>query len=471
MNAARTSPPELLPRSRRNWLALVGPAVLVSVGYMDPGNWATDLEGGARFAYRLVWVLVACNAMALLLQTASARLGIVTGEDLASACRRHYSPALNLTLWVLAELAIVACDMAEIVGSAVALNLLFGLPLLPGALLTALDVFVILALQRRGVQRVEAIVLVLVTTIAVCLLAELFLSRPDFGAVARGLEPHIDGKSLYVAIGILGATVMPHNLYLQSGLEKQRARAASEDECRRRIRDSTVVTTCALHGALFLNAAILMVAAAVFAPRKLVVSDLREAHELLTPLLGTHWAAALFAVALLCSGQSATITGTLAGQMVMEGFLRLRVRPFARRLLTRGLAIIPAVTVLGWSGQDGTMGLLIASQVVLGLQLPFAIVPLIRFTSSSVIMGRFVISPVCRVLAVGSAALIIVANGALLTRLAADLLPQAKVVACLLIALICAALGLLGVLVITPLRDGRAADTPAGSLRLAKNTE
>jgi manganese transport protein len=444
---------------RRPWLALLGPAVLVSVGYMDPGNWATDLEGGARFGYRLIWVLVLCNGMALLLQTASARLGIVTGDGLASACRRYYSQPLCITLWVLAELAIVACDMAEIVGSAVALNLLFDLPLVPAALLTALDVFVILMLERRGARRIEAIVLALVMMIGLCLLGELILARPDPRAVASGLRPYLDGDSLYVAIGILGATVMPHNLYLQSGLE-QRQPAISEQECRTRIRQSTWITSIALHGALLLNAAILIVAGAVFAPRNIAVTDLGQAYGLLTPLLGTGWAATLFAVALLCSGQSATITGTMAGQMVMEGFLRLRMRPFTRRLITRGLAIVPAVCVLSWSGQNGTMGLLITSQVVLSLQLPFAIVPLIRFVSASYIMGELVISSTMRIFAIATAALICAANAALLLRLVSDLRTRAPLAAAALFAALCCATVLLGVLALVPLRTQRRAFSP-----------
>ena len=394
----------------RRLLVFLGPAMLVSVGYMDPGNWATDLEGGARFGYQLLWVLVVSNLIALLLQTLCARLGVVSGLDLAQACRVLYPRPAVYALWILCEIAIVACDLAEVIGSAVALNLLFGIPVVWGAAITALDVFLILLLQQYGARRLEAIIVVAVLTIAACFAVELWLVQPQWGEVAAGLTPRLDDASLYIAIGILGATVMPHNLYLHSSIVKTRAVGPAAVEQRRALRYYLVDTALALNFAFLINAAILIVAAGVFHREGIVVDDLREAHRLLSPLLGAGIASFLFAIALLCSGQSATITGTLAGQIVMEGFLDLRLPPLLRRALTRGLAVIPAIGVLAFTGEDGTIALLVATQVVLSLQLPFAIIPLIRFTSSEQVMGGFATPVVIKALAWGSAAFVVTAN-------------------------------------------------------------
>lgn len=451
-----------------SWLSFLGPACMVSVGYMDPGNWATDLEGGARFGHQLLWVLVASNAMALLLQTLSAKLALVTGLDLASACRQSFGPRTSVALWILAEIAIVACDLAELLGSAVALNLLFGIPLLLGAALTSLDVLVILWLERRGARRLEAVVFALVLTIALCLTAELVLAGPRLADLGQGLIPRLNGESLYVAIGILGATVMPHNLYLQSGLLRAGARPREPRQQRQALRRSFWSTALALNGALLINAAILVLAATVFAGRGLPISDLRDAHRLLTPLLGASSASVLFAVALLCSGQSATVTGTLAGQLVMEGFVQLPVAPWVRRLVTRTLAIFPALAVLSIAGDSGTMTLLIASQIVLSLQLPFAIVPLIRLTSSLRLMGAHGSRWPARALAIGSAALISAANTALVVRITQSLVEQRPTLAVVVATLGLASLGFLGWVTCVPLRvsrvGGRAAPFSAAEM-------
>lgn len=448
--------------SRRRLLMFLGPAVLVSVGYMDPGNWATDLEGGARFGYDLIWVLVLSNVMALLLQTLCARLGIVSGLDLASACREQYSKPLSMSLWVLAELAIIACDLAEVLGSAVALNLLFGVPLLAGALITCLDVLLLLALQRAGMRRIEAFVFVLLVTIAGCMVVEMWLAQPSLESIARGLQPKLSGESLYVAIGILGATVMPHNLYLHSALVPR----ATPETTKSALRNSTRSTAIALNGALLVNAAILIVAAATFAKRGMVVTDLREAHQLLAPLLGTSIAPLLFAVALLCSGQSATLSGTLAGQIVMEGFLKLRLPAALRRALTRSLAIIPATCVLAFTGDDGLMPLLVASQVVLSIQLPFAIIPLIRLTSAPAIMGEHKITLPVKLAASACALCVVGANAALVIRTVEQLSTHAPLAAVAVGVLGAAALGLLCVIGTVALRGpashatSRAASAP-----------
>jgi manganese transport protein len=406
--------PELTPSSPKPhsiWRFL-GPALLVSVGYMDPGNWATDLEGGARFGYQLIWVLLASNLMALLLQNLCARLGVVTGMDLATACRTQYSRPLSLTLWILAELGIIACDLAEVLGSAVALHLLFGIPTLTGALLTSADVLLILMLQQRGMHRLEAVVLVLLVSIGACMLVEICLARPSLAGIASGLRPHLTGESLYVAIGILGATVMPHNLYLHSALVPR----VGPSDRRGALRRNLWSTGLALNLALLVNMAILIVSAAVFWSRDLPVDDIRDAYRLMSPLLGSGVASILFAVALLCAGQSATVSGTLAGQIVMEGFVQLKVRPVLRRAITRGLAMIPAVGVLAWVGDSGLMSLLIGSQIVLSLQLPFAVVPLIKLTSSRALMGEFANGALVRWSASVCALLIVVANSALVGR-------------------------------------------------------
>ncbi len=391
-------------------LAFAGPAYLVSVGYMDPGNWATDLEGGARFGYRLLWVLVVSNLMAILLQTLAARLGIVAGRDLAQACRESYSRRVCNALWVLCEIAISACDLAEVLGAAIALRLLFGLPLLVGVLVTALDTLLVLWLSRYGIRLIEAVILSLIAIVTGCFLVELVWARPVWHEMVAGILPRLNSDSLYVAIGILGATVMPHNLYLHSALVQTRRLGKTVAERREACRFNLFDSVLALNGALIVNAAILVLAAAVFFKHGILVTQIEQAQLLLTPLLGMGLAGSLFAVALLASGQSSTLTGTYAGQIVMEGFLSLRLRPWLRRLVTRAIAIIPAVLTIYYLGDSGTYKLLILSQVILSMQLPFAVIPLIRFTNDSRRMGEFANRAWVRVLAWGSAALIIALN-------------------------------------------------------------
>ena len=398
------------PTALRRMFAFAGPAYLVSVGYMDPGNWATDLEGGARFGYQLLWVLVLSNAMAILLQTLSARLGIVSGRDLAQACREAYPRTVSNSLWILCEIAIAACDLAEVLGAAIGLNLLFHIPLTTGVLLTALDTFLVLWLTRYGIRLVEAIILSLVVVVTGCFLTELWFAKPVFTDVVSGLVPRLNDASLYVAIGMLGATVMPHNLYLHSALVQTRRIGRSPEERKIACRYNFIDSFIALNGALIVNASILVLAAAVFFKGGTVVTEIQQAHQLLAPLLGTALASGLFAVALLASGQSSTLTGTYAGQIVMEGFLNLRVRPWLRRLITRSVALGPAVITVYNSGDQGTYRLLILSQVILSMQLPFAIIPLIRFTSDRTRMGEFANRTWVNVLAWSSAALIIVLN-------------------------------------------------------------
>jgi len=373
----------------RRMFAFAGPAYLVSVGYMDPGNWATDLEGGARFGYTLIWVLVMSNFMAILLQTLSARLGIVSGRDLAQACRETYPRPITIALWVLCEIAIAACDLAEVLGAAIALNLLFHIPLLFGVLLTAADTLLLLWFQGLGIRYVEAFILALIAVMATCFCIEIVLAKPVASQVLLGVIPRINAKSLYVAIGMLGATVMPHNLYLHSALVQTRQIGHTEAGKLRACRYNLVDSVVALNAALLVNLAILILSAAVFFRHGIVVTEIQQAHLLLVPLLGTAFAGILFAVALLCSGQSSTLTGTLAGQIVMEGFLNIRMRPWLRRLITRTIAIIPAAIVIYISGDKGTYQLLILSQVILSMQLPFAVIPLIHFTSDRRRMGAF----------------------------------------------------------------------------------
>ena len=378
----------------RKLFAFAGPGYLVAVGYMDPGNWATDLAGGARFGYTLLSVIMISNLMAILLQALSARLGIAAGRDLAQACRDHFSRPVTLFLWVACEIAIAACDLAEVLGAAIALNLLFGLPLIWGVTLTALDVLIILFLQHKGFRYVEALVVGLILLIAGSFAVELWLAKPDIGDVAAGFVPSLgilgDTEMLYIAIGILGATVMPHNLYLHSSIVQTRKYADTNEGKREAIRFATIDSSFALMFALFINAAILIMAAAMFhGTEHESVADIGDAHKLLSPLLGTTMASTLFAVALLCSGQNATLTGTLAGQIVMEGFINLRLRPWLRRLITRLIAIIPAVIVIAIYGDEGTGPLLILSQVILSMQLPFAVFPLVMFTSDPKKMGQF----------------------------------------------------------------------------------
>lgn len=378
-----------IAKSKR-WLYFAGPAFMVSVGYMDPGNWATDLAGGSQYGYALLWVILVSNLIAILLQTMCVRLGIVTGKDLAQACRDYYSKPTSLALWFLCELAIIACDIAEVIGSAVAIQLLFGLPLWVGVLITGLDVIVLLGLMRYGIRKIEAVIMTMIATIFGCFALNLFWARPDAAAMANGLfVPTIpDAQALFIAVGILGATVMPHNLYLHSSLVQSRAFDQTDTGRAEAVKSSTVDTVVALGGAFFVNAGILVLAAAVFFKSGTVVDDLAQAHQLLTPALGGA-AAILFAVALLCSGQSSTITATLAGQVVMEGFLKIHVEPWLRRLITRGLAIVPALLLVGGPAGGKTVELLTWTQVILSLQLPFAVIPLLMFTSSQAKMGRF----------------------------------------------------------------------------------
>ena len=379
----------------RKLFAFAGPGYLVAVGYMDPGNWATDLAGGARYGYTLLSVIMVSNLMAILLQALALRLGIATGRDLAQACRDHFSRPTTWVLWFLCEIAIAACDLAEVIGAAIALNLLFGLPLIWGVTLTALDVLIILYLQNRGFRYVEALVVGLILLIASSFAIELWLAKPDMGSIVGGFMPTTEilrnPEMLYIAIGILGATVMPHNLYLHSSIVQTRKYSDTFESKREAIRFATIDSTFALMSALFINAAILIMAAATFHGTGYEdVADIGDAYKLLSPLLGTTMASTLFAIALLCSGQNATLTGTLAGQIVMEGFINLRLRPWLRRLITRIIAIIPAVIVVYLYGERGSGALLVLSQVILSMQLPFAVFPLVMFTSDRVKMGRFV---------------------------------------------------------------------------------
>jgi manganese transport protein len=378
---------------------------------MDPGNWATDLAGGSRFGYALLSVILLSNLMAVLLQGLASKLGIVTGRDLAQACRDHYSPRTGFVLWVLCELAIAACDLAEVIGTAIALNLLFGISLPVGIAITAFDVMIVLLLQNRGFRLLEALVIALIAVVGGCFVFELFISRPDVGEVARGFVPTTEivrnPEMLYIAIGILGATVMPHNLYLHSSIVQTRKYAENAEGKREAVRFAFLDSTIALTFALFINAAILIVAAATFhRSGNTQVAEIQDAYQLLTPLLGVGGASAVFALALLASGQNSTLTGTLAGQIVMEGFLNLRIRPWLRRLITRAIAIVPAAIVAILYGESGTAKLLVFSQVVLSLQLSFAVFPLVQFTSDRVKMGEFANSMPLKVAAYVVAALI-----------------------------------------------------------------
>src|SRR5437868_11270858 len=400
-------------------LAFAGPGFLVAVGYMDPGNWATDLAGGSRYNYTLLSVVMLSNLMAVLLQALAIKLGVVTGRDLAQACRDYFSRPVAIGLWLLAEVAIAACDLAEVIGSAIALNLLFHIPLLWGVCITALDVLLILFLQQRGFRFLEALVLALIGTIGVCFGLEIIFSRPDMFGILGGFAPSLrivrDPGMLYIAIGILGATVMPHNLYLHSAIVQTRRYELTTAGKRQAIKFATIDSTLALMFALFINAAILIVSAATFYTRgRTDIAEIQEAYKLLSPLLGVTGASTLFALALLASGQNSTLTGTLAGQIVMEGFLHLRLRPWLRRLITRAIAIVPAVIVTALSGEKGTNNLLVLSQVVLSLQLSFAVFPLVMFTGDRTKMGEFVNRPVTKFAAWGVAAFIGLLNGWLL---------------------------------------------------------
>ena len=390
----------------QQWRAFVGPAILISVGYMDPGNWGTDLQGGAQFKYGLLWVVGLASLMAIFMQVISARLGVVTGKDLAQCCRDWYPKWTRWPNWLMSEVAIGACDLAEVLGSAVALNLMFHIPLLWAVIITGLDVLLLLALQQFGMRTIEAIVVLLIATIGVCYFIEIFVlpeTQPSFLEMGRALvSPHFrQAGMLYVAVGIIGATVMPHNLYLHSALVQSRKLQKDEPSMRRAVRFNTIDSTVALTIAFFVNAAILVLAATVFFGKESVTTGgqvvkfgansdwIRVAYLTLAPLLGTAFASTLFAVALLASGQSSTITGTLAGQVVMEGFMHWRIKPWVRRLITRMLAILPAVLIIGLRGDSSVTDLLVLSQVVLALQLPFAMFPLLQFTSSRKRMGTW----------------------------------------------------------------------------------
>jgi manganese transport protein len=400
----------------RKLLAFAGPGFLVAVGYMDPGNWATDLAGGSRYNYTLLSVIMLSNLMAVLLQSLAIKLGVVTGRDLAQACRDHFSRKLSFAFWGFAEIAIAACDLAEVIGSAIALNLLFHIPLLWGVCLTALDVLIILFLQQRGFRFLEALVIALIGTIGVCFGLEILFSRPSMLGIVQGFfvpSPQIfrDRGMLYIAIGILGATVMPHNLYLHSAIVQTRDFDRTHEGKREAIRYSVIDSTVALTFALLVNAAILIVSAATFYRRGFnQIAEIQDAHKLLSPLLGVTGASTVFALALLASGQNSTLTGTLAGQVVMEGFLNIRLRPWLRRLITRSIAIAPAVVVTALWGEKGTADLLIFSQVILSMQLSFAVFPLVMFTSDRRKMGEFVNAPWLRTLSWSTAALIAILN-------------------------------------------------------------
>jgi manganese transport protein len=399
----------------KKMLAFAGPGYLVAVGYMDPGNWATDLAGGARYGYALLSVVFISNLFAVLLQALSARLGIASGRDLAQACRDHYSRRTTITLWVLAEIAIAATDLAEVIGSAIALSLLFGLPLAIGVCLTSADVLIVLYLQHHKFRYVEALVVLLIAGIAAAFAIELAYSKPDFAAVAHGFLPTMDlfrdRDMLYVAVGILGATVMPHNLYLHSSIVQTRRYGDSSESRGEAVSFAVLDSTVALTSALFINAAILVVAAATFhGTRYENIADISDAYKMLAPLLGTTVASTVFALALLFSGQNATLTGTLSGQIVMEGFLNLRMRPWLRRIITRLVAILPALVTVVFYGERATGSLLIMSQVVLSLQLPFAVIPLVMFVSDKKRMGRLAIGTAWKLVAWPCAAVILALN-------------------------------------------------------------
>jgi manganese transport protein len=397
----------------RRMLAFSGPAYLISVGYMDPGNWATDLEGGSTFGYTLLWVLLMSNVMAVILQNLSARLGIATGRDLAQACRDHYPRPVAYMLWILAEVAIAACDLAEVLGTAIGLNLLFGIPLLWGVLITACDAILFLAIQNFGMRKFESLIMFLITLIGLCFIFEVLTSAPEWGQVARGFVPALPDGALFIVMGIVGATVMPHNLYLHSALVQSRAFDTSPEGKRQACKYNLIDSILALNGAFFVNAAILIVAAAAFHNRGIVVTELQQAHSLLSPLLGTALAGIAFAVGLVCAGQASTLTGTLAGQIIMEGYLHFKIRPFLRRLLTRLLAIVPAILTIAFAGDAASYRLLILSQVILSLQLPFAVVPLIHFTRDRTSMGELANSSRMNGLAWLVAGVIVALNGKL----------------------------------------------------------
>jgi manganese transport protein len=441
----------------RKLFAFLGPAYLVSVGYMDPGNWATDLAGGSQFGYKLIWVLLMSNLIALLLQSLSARLGIVRGRDLAQASREIYPPFINMFLYILAEIAIAACDLAEVLGMAIGMQLLFGLPLMWGVTITVLDTFLLLFLLNFGMRKVEAFIISLVAIIGMCFIAEMLFAKPDVTDIAKGFFPSIpNATALYIAIGIIGATVMPHNLYLHSSLVQTRKFLRTPVEIKKAIRFNILDSTIALNFAFFINAAILILAAATFFQNGLFgVAEIQDAHKLLAPMLGTKWAPVLFAVALIASGQSSTITGTLAGQIVMEGYLNLRIAPWIRRLLTRLIAIIPALLVINLMGESATGELLVLSQVILSLQLGFAIIPLIHFVSDKKKMGEFAVKNYVKVLAWISACIIVGLNAKLVAGILIDWLAEPSgngmyILKILVIAIAVFASGILGYITFKP---------------------
>ncbi len=403
----------------KKMLAYAGPGYLVSVGYMDPGNWATDLAGGAKFGYSLLSIILLSNLMAILLQALCVKLGVATGRDLAQACRDNFSKPVNFGLWVLCEIAISACDLAELVGSAIALQLLFHIPLAIGVCITALDVFVVLFLQNKGFRYIEALVITIIAVIGCCFVAELIFAKPDLGGILGGFIPQVEvvrnPAALYIAIGILGATVMPHNLYLHSSIVQTRNWQDTPAKKREAIKFGIIDSTVALSLALFINAAILILAAATFHfSGKQDVAEIQDAYKLLSPMLGVAPASAIFAIALLASGQNSTLTATMAGQVVMEGFLHIRLKPWLRRLLTRLVAIVPALLTIVFFGEGSTTSMLILSQVILSLQLSFAVIPLIMFTSDQRLMGEFVNPTWLKVLAIAVATIIVGLNAWLL---------------------------------------------------------
>lgn len=403
-------------RKQKNfWLRLflfTGPAFMVSVGYMDPGNWATDLAGGAQFGYKLIWVILLANLMAILFQTLSARLGIVSGRDLAQACRDHYPKSINYILWILTEVAIAATDLAEIIGSAVGLYLLFGIPIIWGVVITTFDVLILMVLMSLGIRKMEAFILALVATIGVCFAFEMFISKPDFGAIILGFVPTaMNTNALYISLGIIGATVMPHNLYLHSALVQSRNFERTSPGMKEANKFNFIDSVVALNAAFLVNASILILAASVFfTTGHSNVASIIDAHALLAPLLGNKFAPIAFGIALLAAGQSSTITGTFAGQIVMEGFVGIKVRPWLRRLITRLIAVVPTLIVIKISGDNSVDTMLVLSQVILSLQLPFAIIPLLHFTASKIKMNEFASRNILRITAWLAAGLIIVLN-------------------------------------------------------------
>nr|WP_307422166.1 Nramp family divalent metal transporter [Chryseobacterium sp. MDT2-18] len=395
-----------IPKDAGFWkklFAFAGPGLMIAVGYMDPGNWATDIAGGAKFGYTLLSVVLISNLFAMVLQHLSVKLGVVAERDLAQACRDHFNPTTNFILWVLCEIAVAACDLAEVIGSAIALNLLFGIPLTWGVAITIADVFIILFLQAKGFRVIESIIAGLTFVILASFAYEIILSKPDIFPLLAGLVPQkeviANPSMLYIAIGILGATVMPHNLYLHSSIVQTRNYKRNDDGKKEAIKFATIDSTVSLFIAFFINAAILIVAAATFhTTGNHDIADIHDAHQMLAPILGTSFASIFFAIALLASGQNSTLTGTLAGQIVMEGFLNIRLKPWLRRLITRSIAVIPALIVTILYGEKGTTDLLVLSQVILSMQLSFAVIPLIMFTNSKLKMGAFVNKPWLQVL-------------------------------------------------------------------------